>query len=117
MTQVGGRIPTISFLPNSTRLNIVSPINDNNHRFKTPKLPMHKWTNIVVSQDFQSNGKYMYMIALDGKIKHKVINRRPRTFTNVQIYIANFRPASAEINNIKIVDVGHKFWSSKYIKL
>ena len=114
-TSHGGARITVSFIRNSRRLKVESPINGTNRKFYLPTLHAEKWSTIQISQLLTNAGIYIYSIKLDGKIRHILRNRKPQTFSDVEVYCSKNRPALAELNKINFADIETTYFSSNYI--
>ena len=89
----GDRIPAVWFKYghdlNSRPLFIVSDVNGNhNYGHVTAPVTIDKWTSVTIRQTLQ-NGRYWYEILINGKISHKVENKRPRIFNDVSVFASD----------------------------
>ena len=101
----GERTPAIFFTKLSTRLFVCSSINDNPNLCKiSPRLPLGKWTKIVVQQTQKEDLKYYYEIFINDKKKISIVNKKPRIFKNVKYYASDpfYQAANAMIRNVVI---------------
>jgi len=96
----GDRIPAVwfhSISPQATanRLHITSAVNNNgNYVVNTQNIVKRGvWTCVEISQRTEGSS-YRYTVKVGGKVIHSVINKNPKEFKNVQVYIAdNFHNA------------------------
>eukprot|EP00111_Clytia_hemisphaerica_P017532 TCONS_00051901-protein len=102
--KVGYRIPGIWFNPNSRRLHICYAINHYHNRcINTHALAANKWTSIQVVQVFDSGlYQFKYIILINNVVKATLINSRPRSFQNVQVWTADpwHHAANALLRNL-----------------
>ena len=88
----GDRIPAIS-LCGCKQLEITSAVNGDSHywiRDRKHQRNEDEWiNNIQISQQMDTNGRYIYKIQIDGKTIHEVENKRPEMFDNVKVYVSN----------------------------
>ncbi|XP_065641710.1 fibrillin-1 isoform X2 [Hydra vulgaris] len=86
----GERIPGIWFSPNCIScLQISASVNDS-HDFPitTPKIDLHQWSNLEVSQIFRKS-VYVYTIKLKGNVIYSGVNYQAQSFYNVKVYASD----------------------------
>ena len=69
-------------------IHIVSSVSGNANYSKDYKFSLGKQYDITIQQSKQ-NGKYWYEIWINGHLKFKVQNTKPRSFSNVKEYISD----------------------------
>ena len=90
----GSRIPVVflHMTEGNTRiisLWICSDVNENiNSCWHKKSMHTHTWTSIQIKQTSASLS-YTYQVLIDGEVKHEVINKSPRVFRNVKLYVSN----------------------------
>ena len=64
---------------------------------------MKKFTRVVIQQVALKDGRFKYQIIINKHVVHKVINKHPRSFKNVNMYASSpwAKPARAVLKNLK----------------
>ena len=62
--------------------------NDTDYCWQSPLIPSHTWVHIHIQQ-IQDGDKHVYQVLIDGKVQHEKINKSPRVFYNVTLYVSN----------------------------
>uniref|UniRef100_A0A7M5V0H6 Uncharacterized protein n=1 Tax=Clytia hemisphaerica TaxID=252671 RepID=A0A7M5V0H6_9CNID len=101
----GDRIPAIWFNSRTTKMHVCSQIdNAGNRCFNANPIPLNKWSAVVIKQDKDNKGKYIYTITVAGKVLKRMENKKPQEYKNVRIFTADnfYREANAELKNLEI---------------
>ena len=71
----------------------------------TPKLTLNKWVHFVVSQKLEG-GNYVYRVYMDNKLLDTIINKVPREYKNVNVFVADnwYNAQPGFIKNIGITN-------------
>jgi len=86
--QLGSRVPAI-FANGNGVLHICADVNGNtNYWWNSKPIPTNAWTEIQIRQ-FNASLHSKYQILINGVVEHEVINKNPRTFQNVKLYISD----------------------------
>ena len=86
--QLGSRVPAI-FANGNGVLHICADVNGNtNYWWNSKPMPTNAWTEIQIRQ-FNASLHSKYQILINGVVEHEVINKNPRTFQNVKLYISD----------------------------
>ena len=89
--QYGHKTPAILFRPGQG-LYISSAISGNpsySWETFTDIPPLNTWTNITITQEQDSNSKFMFSIMIGDKLVHTTENTQPQEFSNVRVYASN----------------------------
>ena len=109
----GDRIPAV-FFDSKRKISIRSAINGNpDYRYDDPvERKENEWINIQIYQKkaYQSTGGgYVYKIRINGDTVHSVLNKKPRVFSDVIVYISD--PWATKLNgfirNLMITNNGN----------
>ena len=92
--------------------------NNGNANFWTPKLPLNKWVHFVVVQK-QEGRNYVYRVYMDNKLLKTLVNKIPRDYKNVKVYVADpwYNSQPGFIKNIAITNKPSKLFMSLFIYL
>lgn len=100
----GGSIPAIFFEPNTTKLHIASSVNDKGSFVtRTAKeLPLNVWTRVIVMQNKNEAGKYMFRVFVNAKQIQNIQNDNAQEFGNVSVWMVNRsnNAANAAVKNL-----------------
>ena len=113
----GDRVPAVWFNSRSTRLHVCSQIdNAGNRCYNSDNIPLNKWTTVVIKQDKDNKGKYIYTVTAGGKVVKKIENKKPQEYKNVRIFAADnwYRESNAELKNFEIRNLGKRFYCDQY---
>ena len=84
----GYRVPLVKINKDGQFFYICSAVSGNPDFCKTFKIALGHQYHITIQQSKQ-NGKYWYEIWINGHLKLKVQNTKPRSFSNVKEYISD----------------------------
>ena len=105
IAKYGDRTPGVWFHSGTTKLYICGAVSNNRNDCKsTARLPLNEWSEIVVTQNTQSDGAFVYTIWVRDEIVHFTVNTWPQEFKSVKVYNSDpwYQPAYAKVENLTI---------------
>ena len=111
----GSRIPAI--FPLNQKLAISFAIgNSGNTYFWTPKLPLNKWVHFTMVQKLEGRN-YVYRVYMDNKLLKTLVNKVPRDYRNVKVFVADpwYNTQPGFIKNIDISNKPSEYAGLEYL--
>ena len=102
----GDRIPSIFFIPRTTRLFICTFYRRQVCVDTQKSLPLNSEVHLEINQLYIGNGEYRYTIIQEGVIIYTVINDDAQQFSNVKVYGSNpwYPTAKAKITKMSVMN-------------
>ena len=105
--QMGQRVP--GFFPLNNKILVAFAVDGNwNWNFWTPVFPLHKWISFQVTQTMEAK-TYVYRVYMDGKLLKEHINKKPRLFDDVGVWVGNkeYHAQNGFVKNLVIKSKSH----------